>query len=125
MIIGKEALVGIECLARAQGQVYPDSADIGVVLDNEQLDLLRTAVKTLKGVYSGENYSPAPDYNGVRNIIIPIEELGADVPTSTGVYTCTVIDVLVSKQFQNVAFIKIENTLLGEDEIPFFNKAAA
>ena len=71
MIIGKEALVNIEHLAKAQYQVYPDSADIGLELTDNMLDALRAATKTLKGIYSGTNYSPAPDYQGVKNIIIP------------------------------------------------------
>ena len=124
MIIGKEALVNLELLFKQQGQVYPDSADFGIELTDNMLNALRADTKTLKGIYSGENYSPAPDYQGVKDIIIPIEERGYG-ESSTDVYRCIKINVLVSRQFTTIAFINIESELLGANSIPFFNKEAA
>ena len=119
MIIGKEALANIESLALAQYQVYPDSADIGIEVRPNQLNALRADVKTLKGIYRGTNYSPAPDYQGVKDIIIPIEWYG-DTTTR-----CTVISVLVSQQFKTIAYIKITSAVIEDNKIPFMNKAVA
>ena len=116
MIIGKEALVNIEHLAKAQYQVYPDSADIGLELTDNMLDALRADVKTLKGIYKGTNYSPAPDYNGVKNIVIPIEE------QFEGVWRCLVVKVLVSQQFKTIAYIDIDTDYVDSFNIPFFTK---
>ena len=119
MIIGKEALVNIEQMFKRQYRVYPDSADFGIELFGSALDTLRADLKTLKGIYSGTNYSPAPDYNGVKDIIIPLEQDGP------GIYRCLVLKVLVSRQFKNMAFIELEAKLLGNCDIPFFTKVAA
>lgn len=124
MIIGKEALVNIERMFEQQYKVYPDSADLGIELTDSELDALRTDVKTLKGIYSGVNIYPTPDINGVKEIIIPIEELMFE-GNETDVYRCMKIEVVVSRQFKTIAFIEIHSDTRESQDIPFFNKAEA
>lgn len=124
MIIGKEALVRLEHIAKQQYRVYPDSADIGAELTRSELTGIRNDVKTLKGIYSGVNYWPAQDYGGVKDIIIPLEECQHQ-DMDTNMWRCIVLNVLVSQQFKTVVFIEIETDILDESEIPFFSKVAA
>jgi len=122
MLPGKEALVNIERMAKAQYQVYSDSADLGIEVTENEINGLRADCKTLKGIYSGTNYFPAgPEYAGVKDIIIPLEACD-HMGRETEVYRCIVIDVLVSKQFKNVAFIEINSKVLSSNKIPFLNK---
>ena len=116
MIIGKEALVNIERMFACQYRVYPDSADLGMEVTENEINALRADVKTLKGIYSGTNIYPTPDSNGVKNIIIPLEEY------REGMYSCMVIQVIVSRQFTNKAFIEIHQTYRSVGDIPFFTK---
>jgi len=119
MIIGKEALVNLERMFNSQYKIYPDSADLGMEVTEDEINGLRADCKTLKGIYKGTNIYPTPDSSGVKNIIIPIEEC------EQGVWRCMRIDVLVSRQFTNKAFIEIKSEVIDGFNIPFFAKVAA
>ena len=115
MIIGKEALVNIERMFKSQYQVYSD-ADLGIEVTEDEINHLRSNLKTLKGIYSGTNIYPTPDSSGVADIMIPIEKYSA---TCT---RCTVIQVIVSRETPNKAFIQIINAVIEDNKIPFLNK---
>ncbi|RKZ44980.1 MAG: hypothetical protein DRQ58_10875 [Gammaproteobacteria bacterium] len=114
MIPGKEALVNLERMAKAQYQVYNDAADLGIEVTENELNGIRADVKTLKGIYSGINFKTGHNETGVRKIVVPLEEVEA------AVYRTVEVTVRVRKEsLRTLAFIEFVTSMDSAEEVPF------
>lgn len=105
---GKEELAYFEELAEDQSQVFEDSADYGVVLNQSQLNTARNNLMELMKLhgYVGKTLSKGQT---LTTLFIPFERDGA-------VYSGSVLEVLYYKISRQASFSLLNSSLKGRGE---------
>jgi len=124
MIPHKEHLKVLEQFAKRETAIYGNSADTGVYVNETELAQIRTAVKAIKGMYNGRNWTcntSKMKQASVKNILIPFDVDG-DMVTGARV-DVTVVERIMKGHYAkpNSKYVSIRITPfhLNSADVPF------